>query len=108
MMRLKHGRGNQKAARDEERKQKKALDVAAVATQGARVMHVVELYGEAQLQKLTIVEIVTLLIHADPQGNNPKPKTKKNSLEHARALPRTHVALERRALAVATTIVMEV
>ena len=67
-------------ARDEERKQQKALDVAAAVTQGARVLQALELYGEAQLHKLTIAEIVALLIHADPQGTNPKPKNKKEGL----------------------------
>ena len=86
------------AARDEEKKQKKALDIV---TQGAKVLQVLELYGEAQLQKLTIAEIAALLVHADPQGNNPKPKTKKEGLLRVRALATVLAALERRALALA-------
>ena len=92
------------AARDEEKKQTKALDIATAVTQGAKVLQVLELYGEAQLQKLTIAKIAALLIHADPQGNNPKPKTKKEGLERARALLTVRAALERRALAVAATV----
>ena len=72
------------------------------------MLQAVEVYGEAQLLKLTIVEIVALLIHVDPQGINPKPKTKKDGLERARALTTVHAALERRALAVATTISSEI
>ncbi len=40
---------DQKVVRDEEKKQKKALDVASGVTQGARVLHAIELYGESQL-----------------------------------------------------------
>ena len=83
----------EKTARDEERKQKKALDVAAAVTHGARVLHALELYGEAQLHKLTIAEIVALLIDADPHGTNPKPKNKKEGLERARALSTIHDAM---------------
>ena len=72
------------------------------------MLQALELYGEAQLQKLTIAEIVALLIHADPQGNNPKPKTKKDGLERARALPTVRAALERRNLAVAATVSPEI
>ena len=46
-------------------------------TRGASVLHALELYGEAHLLKLMIREIFALLIRADPQGTNPKPKTKK-------------------------------
>ena len=101
---LKQAEKDQKAARDEEKKQKKALDVAAAVTQGARVLQAIELHGEAQLHRLTIVEIVALLVHADPQGNNPKPKTKRDGLERARALPTVQAALERRVLAVAANV----
>ena len=52
---------------------------------------------------LTIAEIVALLIHANPQGTNPKPKNKKEGFERARALSTVHDALERRSLAVAAT-----
>ena len=95
---------DQEAARDEEKKQKKAIDVATAVTQGARVLHALELYGEAQLLKLTISEITTLLIHAGPQGTNPKPKTKKDGLERARALPTVQAAFQRRGLAVAANV----
>ena len=89
------------AARDEKKKQKKALDIATAVTQGAKVLQVLELHGEARLQKLTIAEIAALLVHADPQGNNPKPKTKKEGLLRVRALATVLAALERRALALA-------
>ena len=107
MMKAKHDDNQaekmEKTARDEERKQKKALDVAATVTHGARVLQALEMYGEAQLHKLMIAEIVALLIHADPQGTNPKPKNKKEGLERVRALSTAHDALERRALAVVAT-----
>ena len=95
---------DQKAARDEEKKQKKVIDVATVVTQGARMLHALELYGDAQLPKLTILEFTTLLLRGDPQGTNLKPTTKRDGLECARALPTIQGALYRRVLAVATSV----
>ena len=40
---------DKKVARDEEKKQKKAINVATVVTRGARVLHNLELYGKGQL-----------------------------------------------------------
>ncbi len=38
---------DQKVVRDEEKKQKNTLDVASAVTHGARMLHAIEMYGEA-------------------------------------------------------------
>ncbi len=54
--------------------------------------------------KLTLYEIAKHLIHDYPQGTNPKPKTNKDGLEHARVLPAVQAAMQCRVLAVATNV----
>jgi hypothetical protein len=65
-----------KAARKEDAKLKKALEVAAGVTIGAELLRGLEVHGERLLSKLTIPELQALLTNADPQGNYMKPKNK--------------------------------
>jgi hypothetical protein len=66
-----------KAARKEDAKLKKALEVAAGVTRGAELLRELEVYGERLLSKLVIPDLQALLTNADPQGNVTKPKNKK-------------------------------
>ena len=57
--------------------------------------------GEAELYRLKVDDLVTVLTHADPRENLSKPKNKAEGLERVRALAFVKAALERHVLAVA-------
>ena len=91
----------EKAARNEERNQAKALKVAREVTKGAELLKALELFGNPKLNSLTLPDLVALLTNADPQGNETKPKNKSEAMLRVRALSSVQGALSRCALALA-------
>ena len=90
-----------KAARAEDKAQKKALEVAGLVTKGATLVQSLAQEGTARLKRLTLAEIDALLAHADPLGTACKPKTKNEGMQRVRALKTVTDALGRHAAAAA-------
>ena len=72
----------EKAARNEERNQSKALKVAREVTKGAKLLKALELFGNPKLNSLTLPDLVALLTNVDrltrretrrSQRTSPKP-----------------------------------
>ena len=96
-----------KAAKQEQAKQKKALEVAALVTKGAHLLQVLEEKGPSHVSgaTLSVADILALLTHADPQGNIIKPKKKDEGVQRVRALGSVQAALTRHAAAAAAAAV---
>ena len=91
----------EKAAKNEERNQAKAIKVAREVTQGAEVLKELELFGNPKLNSLTLTDLVALLTNANPQGNETRPTNKSEAMLRVRALSSVQGALSRCALAIA-------
>ncbi len=56
----------EKAARNEDKNQAKALKIAREVTTGAEVLKALEHYGKPKLDALTFPDVLALLTNADP------------------------------------------
>ena len=91
----------EKAARNEDRNQAKALKIAREFTRGAEVLKALENYGTPKLNALTLPDLLALLTNVDPQGTGAKPKNKTESIQRVRVLYSVQAAISRCDLAVA-------
>jgi hypothetical protein len=97
----------EKAARNEDRNQAKALKIAREFTRGAEVLKALENYGTPKLNALTLPDLLALLTNADPQGTGAKPKNKTEAMQRVRVLSSVQAAISRCDLAVAGVNVVE-
>jgi hypothetical protein len=63
-----------------------------------------EHYGTPKLNALTLPDLQVLLINADPQGNEAKPKNKTEAMQRVLVFSCVHVAIGRCDLAVAKRV----
>jgi hypothetical protein len=96
-----HAEKEEKAARNEDRNQAKALKIAREVTRGAEVLKALEHYGTPKLNALTLPDLLALLTNADPQGTGAKPKNKTEAMQRVRVLSSVQAAISRWDLAVA-------
>jgi hypothetical protein len=78
--------------------------VACEVTKGAKLMKAIELFGNPNLERLTLPDLLAMLTNANPQRNETKPKNKTEAMLRVTPLNYVQAAFSRCALAVAVGV----